>query len=88
MIEIPVHPKYSENSERCTGDDSPCVVCGKPVKRWRKMVRVVNGGNYIGTDADAAIDPMADLGYHPIGVDCLRQHPDIKPYAVEVEAQS
>lgn len=83
MIQIPDNPRYTANSERCTGDQMPCVVCGKPITVWRWAVRLVDGGTMIGTDEDAVADPEGDLGYYPIGSDCLKKHPEIKPYAVK-----
>jgi hypothetical protein len=26
------------------------------------------------------MDPGADLGCYPIGADCLRRHPELRPY--------
>lgn len=81
MIPIPVHPNYFMNRER-HGDAYPCVVCGRKCHNPRWGVRVVSGGGYIGTDEDANADPGGDLGIYPIGGDCLREHPEIKPYAI------
>ena len=83
MIDIPYHKDYSKNQEKCTGDDYPCAVCGKPVKTPKYMVRVVGGGGMIGTDADAEVDLSADLGYYPIGQDCLRNNPVLRDFAVK-----
>lgn len=80
MIPIPFHPRFSENLEKVKHDQLPCVVCGKSIKTPRRWVRVVNGGCWIGTPADAIDNPAADMGYFPIGSDCLRNYPEIKQY--------
>lgn len=82
MIEIPHHPNYSKNQERITGDAYPCVVCGKAVTRPNpKQVRMWLGTALV-TDAEAEAlnDPASDMGYYPIGNDCLRKHPELRPY--------
>ena len=82
MIEVPYHPKHTENAERC-GAAYPCVICGKAVTTpnpW--MVHLHGGGGYIVTEEEAGTMPEAeDLGLYPIGAECLRQHPEVKPYA-------
>lgn len=81
MIQIPYHPNFSTNRDRCKDDELPCVVCGKGVKTPKNWVRIVNGGTWIGTAAEGDAEPAADLGYYPVGSDCLRKHPEIKEYA-------
>jgi hypothetical protein len=59
------------------------------MERPHWMVYVHNGGCDIVTDAEYEeldkTDSGAGLGGYPIGPDCLKRHPDIKPYAFRVK---
>lgn len=82
--EIERADSYRKNSQRCTGGEYPCIVCGKPIDpaRATHMVHVHRGGGWAVTEEEAGkIDQSYDLGLHPIGSDCLRRHPELKPYA-------
>lgn len=75
---------WHENSQtRCSGDDWPCVICGRGIKnaetksRW---LHLVDGGMHFlrpGVDWD---DDASDLGSHPIGADCLKKRPWLRPF--------
>lgn len=84
MMKIPHHKNLLSNLERFPAKhgEHPCCVCGKPVKRPFKLaVHEHNGGGYIVTEEEAAaLARNADLGLQPIGSDCLRKHPELKPY--------
>lgn len=85
MIKIPFSPDYSKNRDRYNqgSDDQPCIICGKLVKDQnnRYSVHVHEGGTHIVTEEEAAtMDEASDLGFYPIGLDCLRQHPELRPY--------
>jgi hypothetical protein len=68
------------------GDQYPCVVCGRGVsKGWR--VHLHEGGSALVTEAEAAElnatgHENADMYGYPLGRDCLRAHPELKPYVV------
>jgi len=87
MILLPRSTSHSSKRFRrqhiVSGVAWPCAVCDTPVPSPKFIVRIVNGGSHIGTDAEGDANPAADLGYHPIGLDCLRRHPEIKPFAVK-----
>lgn len=86
MIKIPTNDNYFEMTEKfpCKGDAQSCVVCGRPCLNSKYMVWVHNGG----IDAVTAKEGEAlneegsdgDLGMHPVGSDCLKRHPELKPY--------
>jgi hypothetical protein len=93
-IAVPYNDDHHEQCER-TGamrdGYEPCIVCGRAVNvgknHWR--VRVHDGGSRIMHDTEA--DKLNELGFaaselgsHPIGPDCLKKHPEVKPYAVRV----
>ena len=80
-------PNYSKNLAYVKGA-YPCVVCGKPVPNPRYMVHLHGGGGVLVTEEElpallqsGELTENADLYFYPIGQDCLRQHPELKPYA-------
>ena len=83
-IAIPFAPKRAENEDRTHAHSDgcqPCIVCGRKVRKPRHMVHVHDGGATIVTEAESLLmDSSADLGLYPIGSDCLRTNPEIKPY--------
>jgi len=84
MISIPVS-KAKASNERKYGDNvgDACVVCSRPIAEPKYMVRIYAGCD-ICTDAEAEANPDADTGFYPIGTECIRKHPQIKPYVQEV----
>lgn len=84
-IPLPISPNLSANRDRypSTGDAWPCCVCGKPVniKARPYWLRLLVGGKVVTTETDTEIPEGQDLGCHPIGADCLRRHPELKPWA-------
>ena len=87
MINVPTSDHYSIKSHgRHPNDSIPCYVCAKPIRedRIKYMLHIHCGGGVAVTEAEAAtLDEAGDLGCHPIGVDCLRRHPELKPYAIK-----
>lgn len=90
MIGIPFHPKYTENSQRSHGKDEqgrgcmPCAVCGRAIITETALwwVHIHNGGISFVTDAEAKeMGEGGDVGFYPLGSDCYRRHPELKPYA-------
>jgi len=84
-IPIPYHPQRRANLER--GDDHAgrCAICGKGVRNVRWMVHIINGGLDIKTDEKPReIDEAGNLYHFPIGSDCLKRHPQIRPWAIRV----
>lgn len=87
MIEVPQHPDYDKNSCKATSDDYPCVVCGKPVKAGKgHSVYLGKGGSHLLLESEA--DPAASdfLGVYPLGRDCLRNNPQLRPYVLQPAA--
>lgn len=83
MIEIPYNDKLIERNEKIYGcnDGTHCIICNKPVNTDKHpfWVRIVDNG-YIGTADEGEAEPAADLGYYPIGRDCLKHHPELEQY--------
>jgi len=69
----------------CKSNEMPCVICGKPVNMDRNpsMIHVCNGGAWAMLDAEdhGELGLAGCLGFYPIGKDCLRNHPQLKPFA-------
>lgn len=91
MIAIPYNQKLIDKNEKRYGsnDGSACIICSAKIKNLdnhKLWVRIVNGGGYIGTVNDAEQRPSADLGYYPIGADCLKNHPELKQYVNDGES--
>lgn len=94
MIDIPRIKNYHDNSERTNANgegNCPCIVCGRAINMDRPhwMVYVHGGGSVIVTETEHTemnrANERGDLGCYPIGPECLRKHPDIKPYAIRVK---
>lgn len=67
------------------GDAYRCIICGKPCKNPKYLVWEHLGGGTVvtmeeGKRLNAAGKEGADLGGQPIGSDCLRKHPELRPY--------
>lgn len=93
-IEHMKSPRYAENEdafyEKCDESANPCAICGKPVKTSRYWVHIVDGGGVVlhPDDEDkysAAGEPSADCGCWPVGPDCLRKNPDLKPFVTDAK---
>jgi len=69
------HKNYHRNEDRITGDDSPCVVCGKGVKDRPGVlwVCVVDGGATYGVAGTSEGD-AGYMGYFPVGPTCTKKH--------------
>ena len=81
MIKIPNNPNYSKNQERIKGDFYPCLVCGKAVTTANpKMARMWNGDTLVTDEEALDMNSSGDMGYYPIGSECLRNHPELKRY--------
>ena len=87
MIDIPRHPDYSKNFNRPYREDPDvcrCCICGRPCPEPRYMLNEHCGGGVAVTEQEAAsLNEAADLGMQAIGADCLKKHPELKPYVDE-----
>jgi hypothetical protein len=85
MIEVPQTEDYRRNAGKLPGEAYPCVVCGKAVKRPEKNFSVHLGGGGSCLLLANEVNPAASdyLGVYPLGRDCLRQHPELRPYVIE-----
>ena len=84
MIEIS-RAKSERDRGRHPANATPCIVCGRPVKITPRTawVHVHMGGSHIVTEEEAkGLDEAAGLGGWPVGADCLRTHPEVKPYVI------
>lgn len=85
MINIPSSP-VRERNERIYGNNGggACIVCSKPINtdKHRLWVRIFEGC-FICTAAEAEADPAGDTGYYPVGKECVKRFPELKPYVEE-----
>ncbi len=80
-VEIKRSPHYRKNVRRCQGDDTPCYICGKPIKgEWDHVIHVGEGGVLAVTEEEAKSDPMGDMGCFPVGSGCWQLHPELHQY--------
>ena len=91
MINVPQYEHFSVKGRgRWSADSTPCYICAKPIRedRIKYMLHIHCGGGVAVTEAEAAtLDEAGDLGCHPIGADCLRRHPELKPYVFKWKQQ-
>jgi len=71
--QIPL-PRKSTHDE--VGNENPCIVCGKEIKKTRFMVHIVEGGGILQKIGIHYEDGASDLGFHPIGSSCKRLIPE------------
>ena len=89
-IQIPSSPRRNNPLRPPTGDQWPCYICGNGVDTSKaKWIHVHRGGSHAVTEEEAAKlnaagDAASDVGGHPIGPCCLRKHPELRPYVIEV----
>jgi hypothetical protein len=89
-IAIPISSGRSRNMERVKGDATPCVVCGKGIRanKQRYMVHVVNGGGMAALPGEIEDGEPGEMGWFPIGPDCLRSHPELAPYVTTLPREN
>lgn len=86
MIDIPFNPDFNEQFDRSSknGEFLPCVVCGRMCKNPRYLTHVHGGFSVLVTEDEAkTMNEGADMGMFPIGSDCLKKHPELRPYVQE-----
>lgn len=82
-------PDRAKNAARVKGEREPCYVCGRAVSTEKNdfyWIEVGGGGHdaLLPQEVDAG-DP-GYLGCHPVGADCLKKQPALRPYARKAAA--
>jgi hypothetical protein len=86
MIEIPMSPHYGKNLQTWNSADAlPCVVCGKTVRNPKHYVHFWTAAYAVMESEVPSLDVSGDMGHYPVGSDCLRQHPELKPYVQDAK---
>jgi hypothetical protein len=67
--------KYYTRREKVNPDIELCIVCGRKVGDNGFKVWVVNGGDTLAT-IDEEVNPAGDLGFWPIGSECIKPIPE------------
>lgn len=63
-----------------TGDWYPCFICGVPCNpKTARLIHLCGGGSLVRDHKDDCKGDGCLAGY-PVGPNCLRRHPEIKPY--------
>jgi hypothetical protein len=79
-VKFESNPNFDKNYEKTLATDLvACIFCGKGVKQ-DNWVHVHEGWGVV-VDESYEGDPSADMGFYKIGPDCLKQHPEIAPFA-------
>jgi hypothetical protein len=85
-VEVP--KSLIDARSRKHGDRYMCVICRLAMPSPKFMCHVIDGGGVALHPEDESIyvPDGGDLLFHPVGSDCLRKHPAMKPYAVKVDS--
>jgi len=81
ISQYPEHVRFLEKSRRSGGshEHSRCWICGSACKS--------SDPKYIHFDYFTALDPTgldrAEMWCQPVGPECLRRHPELKPYVIK-----
>lgn len=75
----------SENERRhCRGDLYPCLICGRPIAKPKYSLHLWYGSMAVTEEEAAALVAKegdgGDTGFYPVGSDCLKKHPELRPY--------
>lgn len=85
-----INKPFYKNPVEYNGALPPCTMCGRPIKaKYPKMLHLYNGGSLIVTTEEAQefnrtgeySGGSGDMGAFPIGPECLKNYPQLKPYA-------
>lgn len=71
LFEIPLEDIQGDNYQE-TGNDNPCVCCGKEVKSPKYTVHLLTTGNLISSQEDFS----ESQGFFPIGNTCKNKIPN------------
>lgn len=87
-LTITSDPDYAQNDERRKPDTQPCAICGRAVTSARAKFVHIFYGNLVVTEEEANLiydeeGNGGDLGFFPVGPDCLKKHPELQKYLSE-----
>lgn len=85
MLDYKANPDHHEQEQRIKDNltMTPCIICGKGIREpWPHTVHLYMGATLVTEEEAKTIDESGDLGGWPIGNDCLRKHPEIRPYLI------
>lgn len=89
-VEFTRSDNYDQNHDRADGTKPHCCVCGKTIEKPRHWLHIHHGGTHVVTEDEAAQlnaegHESADMYFFPVGANCLKRHPELKPYAQEFD---
>lgn len=90
-IDIPKKPAPERMKRARPGDENsyPCVICGLSVSKPRFHCHMIGGGGvalHPDDESEFAADSSeqaGDMGFYPVGSDCLRRFPEMKPFVIK-----
>lgn len=91
-ILIPKNPAPAPMKRVRGGDGLPCVICGLTVTKPKFECHLVLGGDHALHPEDEAAfaadteQQRGDMGYYPVGTDCLRRFPEMRPFSFKAQA--
>lgn len=80
-IPIPTSPSYANNFDGHSKGHGPCCVCGKSVTKVNADYVRVDLADDEAITVEEAKD-RAEVSEWVIGSNCLRRHPELKPYLI------
>ena len=71
--------------ERKHGDAFACIICGLPAPAPKFYCHVIDGGGTALHAEDEAlyVPDGGDMLFLPVGPECLKKHPEMKPFVVK-----
>jgi hypothetical protein len=78
-------PNYDRNESRCEPDETPCKLCGRPIKDQSKakQLHFGTGNAVLITEDEPEVGTADDCGYFPVGPNCARKYPELKPFLTD-----
>jgi hypothetical protein len=85
MLDFERSKNYDRNRLTADGGKEGCVICGKDIKDAKYWLHLFWGLTAVTEEEAAEINRKegdgGDMYFFPIGTDCLKRHPELKPYA-------
>lgn len=88
-VEIERSPNFDRNQKHADGELPHCYLCGKSIEHPQHWIHIFWGWTVVSeVEAEqliAAGNEPGDMYFFPIGAECLRKRPELKPYTQHFE---
>ena len=82
-ISVPKNPAPEKMKRARDADAYPCMICGIPVTKPKFECHLIDGGGIaLHPDEHEYQTNGGDVGFYPVGTDCLRRFPEMKPFVI------